>query len=131
MKKFLILALLIVLSACSNEQKVKQIDKVVSLTDASFKSEVIAAEGLIVVDFWAEWCGPCRVIKPYIHELANEYDGKVKVTAMDVDHNTKIARHYEIRSIPAVFFFKDGKVVETVVGARSKSEFKALFEKHM
>lgn len=131
MKKIFVLLFLILLVACSGEQKVKQKDKVITLTDASFATEVLNAQGLVVVDFWAEWCGPCRLIKPYIHELAVEYANKVKVASVDVDKNIEIARQYNIQNIPAVFFFKDGKIVQKIIGARSKSEFSRTFDKYL
>ena len=142
MKKGLILVLLVLLVACSNESKdakndktqplpQKTASKVIALTDDSFKSEVLNANKLVVVDFWAAWCGPCRMIKPYIEELATEFDGKVKVASVDVDQYQVVAQQLNITSIPAVFFFKDGKVVEMVIGARSKADFKSLFEKHI
>ncbi|KAA3660115.1 MAG: thioredoxin [Calditrichaeota bacterium] len=131
MKKLLIIILLIIPFACTNEKPVAKKATVVAVTDATFEDEVINAEGLVVVDFWAEWCGPCRIIKPYMHELAQKYGGKVKVTSLNVDHNLQIARQFQIRSIPSVFFIKEGRVLKTVIGVRPKAEFEKLFNKYM
>lgn len=89
-------------------------------TDANFKENVLEKEGVAVIDFWAEWCGPCRMITPIIEELANEYNGKVLVGKLNVDHNPEVAMHYGIRSIPTVLVVKNGVVVDKQVGATSK-----------
>lgn len=92
-------------------------------TDSNFKSEVLDSNQLSVVDFWAEWCGPCRAIGPVIEELSKEYDGKVKVGKVNVDHNPKISMDYGITSIPAILFIKNGEVVDKLVGAHPKANF--------
>ena len=92
-------------------------------TDANFKQEVLDSDTLSVIDFWAEWCGPCRAIGPVIEELAKEYDGKVKVGKVNVDHNPQISMNYGITSIPAILFVKGGKVVDKLVGAQPKANF--------
>jgi thioredoxin 1 len=89
-------------------------------TDANFKEEVLDKEGVAVIDFWAEWCGPCRVIAPVIEELAKEYDGKVKVGKLDVDHNPEVSYKYNIRSIPTILVLKNGEVVDRHVGTTTK-----------
>lgn len=92
------------------------------LTDDNFQKEVLEASEPVLVDFWATWCGPCRLIAPIIDELAEEYDGTVRVGKVDVDNNQKVAMQYGIRSIPSLLIFKDGKVVATIVGAVPKSQ---------
>ena len=90
------------------------------LTDANFQATVLDSDKLTLVDFWAEWCGPCRAIGPVIEELAKEYDGKALVGKVNVDNNPKIATDFGIMSIPALLFFKDGKLVDKQVGAVPK-----------
>jgi thioredoxin 1 len=92
-------------------------------TDANFQTEVLESNQLSVVDFWAEWCGPCRAIGPVIEELSKEYAGIVKVGKVNVDHNPQISMNFGITSIPAILFIKDGKVVDKLVGAQPKSNF--------
>ena len=87
------------------------------VTDATFVAEVEQAAGLVVVDFWAEWCGPCRAVGPVIEKLAEDYRGKVKVLKLDTDANQATATRCNIRSIPSILFFKDGKPVDGVIGA--------------
>ncbi len=93
----------------------------VQVGDETFDREVLQADTPVIVDFWAEWCGPCKMIAPAMEELASQYDGKVKVAKFDVDSNPKTPTKYGIRSIPTVLFFRDGKLVEQVVGAVPKS----------
>src|SRR5688572_17089083 len=92
-------------------------------TDANFKEKVLESNTLSVIDFWAEWCGPCRAIGPVIEELAKEYDGKVNIGKVNVDHNPQISMDYGITSIPAILFVKGGKVVDKLVGAQPKGNF--------
>lgn len=92
-------------------------------TDANFQKEVLDSDKLSVIDFWAEWCGPCRAIGPVIEELSKEYDGKVKVGKVNVDHNPQISMNYGITSIPAILFVKNGQVVDKLVGAQPKANF--------
>lgn len=101
-----------------------------AVTDADFESEVEKHDGLTVVDFWATWCGPCRMIAPILDQLAVEYQGKVKVTKLDVDSNIKTASRFNVRSIPTILFFKDGKLVDQVVGAVPKPQLEMKFKQH-
>ena len=90
-------------------------------TDANFQSTVLDSEKLSVIDFWAEWCGPCRAISPVVEELAKEYNGKVNVGKVNVDQNPTLSINYGITSIPAILFIKDGKVVDKQIGAVPKN----------
>lgn len=99
--------------------------------DANFQSDVLSSDKLTVVDFWAEWCGPCRAIGPVIEELSKEYDGKVNVGKLNVDHNPEVSMNYGITSIPAILFIKGGKVVDKLVGAQPKSNFVKKIETHI
>jgi len=92
-------------------------------TDANFKAEVLNSEVPVVVDFWAEWCGPCRMVGPVIEELATDFNGQAKVGKVNVDNNRAISMKYGIRNIPTVLFFKGGEVVDKQVGAASKSAY--------
>jgi thioredoxin 1 len=100
------------------------------VTDANFESEVEKHDGLAVVDFWATWCGPCRMIAPIVEQLAADYAGKAKVLKLDVDTNQRTAMKFNIRSIPQILFFKNGKVVDTVVGAVPRTTLEAKFKEH-
>ena len=102
----------------------------VAVSDETFKTEIEEHKGLAVVDFWAEWCGPCRMIAPSLDQLAVEYVGRAKVTKLDVDSNQKTAMKYNIRSIPAVLFFKDGKLVDQVIGAVPKQHLDTKFKQY-
>jgi thioredoxin 1 len=104
--------------------------KPVEVTDANF-DEVLRNHSLVLVDFWAEWCAPCRMIAPILEELAQEYEGKLLVAKLDVDENPKTAMRYRVMSIPTVILFKNGQPVEVLVGAQPKRNFQAKLEKHL
>ena len=99
-------------------------------TDANFKTDVLDSDKLSVIDFWAEWCGPCRAIGPVIEELAKDYQGKVNVGKVNVDNNPQISMNYGITSIPAILFVKGGQVVDKLVGAQPKANFVKKIEQH-
>ena len=103
----------------------------VSVTDANFSSEIETGQGLSIVDFWAAWCGPCRMVAPIMEQLAGEYSGRLKVAKLDVDANQQTAMRYNIRSIPSILFFKDGKHVDTVVGAVPKALLERKIQEHL
>jgi thioredoxin 1 len=102
-----------------------------AVTDGTFQSEVEQAQGLVLVDFWAEWCGPCRVIAPILDQIAVEYSGKLKITKMDVDANQQTPVRFNVRSIPSLLFFKGGKHVDTVVGAVPKAHLVGKITQHI
>ena len=101
-----------------------------AVTDSDFEAEVEKQGGVTVVDFWATWCGPCRMIAPILDQLSVEYAGKVTVKKMDVDNNQKTPMRFNVRSIPTLLFFKDGKLVDQVIGAVPKAALAAKFEQH-
>jgi len=93
----------------------------VTVTDSTFDSEVLGSEKPVVVDFWATWCGPCKVVAPVLEEIADEYADKLTVAKVDVDANTDVARRYQILSIPTISVFSGGELVKSMVGAKSKA----------
>lgn len=100
-------------------------------TDTNFKDEVLEKQGVAVVDFWAEWCGPCRMITPIIEELSGEYEGKAVIGKLNVDHNPEVAMKYGVRSIPTILIIKDGEVVDKQVGATSKAALEEKINAHL
>jgi thioredoxin 1 len=102
-----------------------------AVTDATFENEVEKHSGLAVVDFWATWCGPCRMIAPILDQLAVDYKDQVKVTKLDVDANIKTATRFNVRSIPMLLFFKGGKVVDQIVGAVPRQTIEAKLKQHV
>lgn len=105
--------------------------KPIEVTDSNFQTEVLNSATPVLVDFWAEWCGPCKMIAPVVEELAKEYDGKLKVGKVDVDVNQQVSIQYGIRSIPTLLIFKGGRVVEQVVGAVPKRMLVEKVSKHL
>jgi thioredoxin 1 len=103
----------------------------VAVSDATFGHEIEQHKGLAIVDFWATWCGPCHMVAPIMDQIAGEYDGKVKVTKMDVDANQRTAMRFNVRSIPSILFFKDGRHVDTLVGAYPKAVFEQKIQQHL
>ncbi len=101
---------------------------ILELTSSKWETEVLNAKGLVMVDFWAPWCGPCRIIAPTIEELAKEYDGKIKVGKLNTDENPDIATRYGIMGIPTIMFFKDGQRVDQIVGVVPKSILKSKLD---
>lgn len=102
-----------------------------TVTTTSWDKEVLQSEQLVMVDFWAVWCGPCRMIAPTIEELAKEYEGKIKVAKLNTDENPDIASKYKIMGIPTVMFFKNGEKLDQVVGAVPKPQLKAKIDAHL
>ena len=101
------------------------------VTDSDFQTELLDTDKLTMIDFWAEWCGPCRAIGPVIEELAKEWEGKVNIGKVNVDHNPQLSMNYGITSIPAILFIKNGQVVDKLVGAQPKGNFIRKIESHL
>ncbi len=106
-------------------------DSIVFLTDESFQNEVIESAEPVLVDYWAEWCGPCKMIAPILTEIASEYQGKIKVAKLNIDENPQTPPKYGIRGIPTLMLFKDGNVEATKVGALSKSQMTAFIDTNL
>jgi thioredoxin 1 len=103
-------------------------DKIIQLTDDSFDNDVINASTPVLVDFWAEWCGPCKMIAPILDEIADEYQGRVTIGKLNIDQNAGTPPKFGIRGIPTLLLFKDGNVVDTKVGALSKTQLKEFLD---
>jgi len=106
-------------------------DKIVHVTDDNFENEVLQSSDPVLVDYWAEWCGPCKMIAPVLDEIASEYDGRVKVAKLNIDDNPNTPPRYGIRGIPTLMLFKDGEVEATKVGAVSKSQLTAFIDSNL
>ncbi len=106
-------------------------ENVVKLTDATFDAEVTGSETPVLIDFWAEWCGPCRMVAPIVDALAQDYDGRVKVAKLNVDENPQVARRFGIRSIPTLLLFKDGELKESAIGLRPKPQLEQLLDRYV
>ena len=101
----------------------------VSLTQENFAREVLQSTTPVLVDFWAEWCGPCKMIAPILDELAEEYDGRVKIGKVNIDNEQALATQYGVRAVPTLLLFKQGQVADQIVGLRSKRDLKASFDR--
>ena len=104
---------------------------VIAVTDESFEQDVVRAEGLVMVDFWAAWCGPCRMIAPVVEQLARDYAGRVTVAKLDVDSNPEAVTRFGVRSLPSILFFRDGVVVDQVVGAVPRATLEQRLQQHL
>jgi thioredoxin 1 len=104
-------------------------ENITTITDSNFDSEVLKSSQPVLIDFWATWCGPCRAIAPVVEQLAKEYAGKLKVGKVDIDQHPKTPTTYEVRSIPTLLLFKDGKVVGQIVGAVARPKIEELIKK--
>ena len=106
-------------------------DKIQIFTDGNFDQVVVGSDRLVLVDFWAEWCGPCRRLAPTVDALATDYDGRMTVGKLNVDENPGVAGRFSIRGIPTILIFKGGEIVESVVGLADKDRLKQLIDKHV
>jgi len=102
---------------------------IITITQDNFAQQVLQSSAPVLVDFWAEWCGPCKMIAPLLDELADEYDGKVKIGKVNIDEHQSLAAEYGIRAIPTLLLFNKGQVVDQIVGARSKRDFKTSLDR--
>ncbi len=105
--------------------------KVIQLTDTNFETQIIKADKLALIDFWADWCGPCKMLSPILDELASDYADKIIVGKVDVDNNPQLSTKYNIKTIPTILIFKNGKILETLQGSRAKTFFSEAIERHL
>ncbi len=105
--------------------------KPIAVDEKTWEQEVLKAKGLVMVDFWAVWCGPCKMVAPIVDELSKEYEGRLKVAKLNTDENPGIASQYQIMGIPTLLIFKDGKPIDKIVGAAPKKQFKDKIESHL
>lgn len=105
--------------------------EIVNVTDGSFEAEVLQADAPVLVDYWAEWCGPCKMISPILEEISSEYDGKLKIVKINIDENSETPPKYGIRGIPTLMLFKNGNVEATKVGSLSKSQLTAFLDSNI
>jgi thioredoxin 1 len=103
-------------------------DSIIHVTDTSFEHDVLSSDTPVMVDYWAEWCGPCKMISPVIEEIAKEYQGKLTIAKINIDENQETPQKYAVRGIPTLMIFKDGEVAGTKVGAMSKSQLSAFID---
>lgn len=106
-------------------------EKILHVSDASFEADVLKASGPVLVDYWAEWCGPCKMIAPILDEVAESYDGRLTVAKLNIDENTDTPPKFGIRGIPTLMLFKGGNIEATKVGALSKSQLAAFIDSHL
>lgn len=106
-------------------------EKIIKLTKSNFEQEVVNSDKPVFVDFWAQWCGPCRAVAPIVDELANDYDGKIKVAKVNVDEEGELAQKFRVMSIPTLMVFKSGEVADKIIGARPKDELASVIEKNI
>jgi len=104
-------------------------NSIITVTEANFKTEVLESKTPVLVDFWAPWCGPCKMISPILDELAGEYDGRIKIGKVNTDEQQQLAAQFRVTSIPTLLIFRAGQVVEQMVGAKSKRDLKASFDR--
>lgn len=103
-------------------------DSIIKVADSTFEEEVLKSEAPVMVDYWAEWCGPCKMIAPILDEIADEYEGKLTIAKLNIDENQETPQKYAVRGIPTLMIFKDGEVAATKVGAVSKSQLSAFID---